>query len=130
MITERDAAVITAYTGYTFGDFGNARAYMQELMAKDSSVDPFFNPDSVKDASKPDFIAIVVDDETGVTKREAAIITAFTGYCIGNFGDAHEYMEEIMGRPIWTHELGSAGAWDEIREKARPDFVALSESIV
>lgn len=32
-----------------------------------------------------------------MTKREAAIVSAYTGYLIGEFKDYHAYVEEIMG---------------------------------
>ncbi|QGH79502.1 hypothetical protein SEA_LIMPID_201 [Streptomyces phage Limpid] len=131
MITERTAAIISAYTGITFGDFGNTRDYIEELMEKDPDVNPFAGDDSVANASKSDFIAIKVDDNdpTAMTEREAAIVTAFTGIALGNFGAAHLYMEEVMGHPIWTHELASPLMWKAIKEKSKADFIALSESV-
>lgn len=58
-----------------------------------------------------------------LTKREAAAVSAYTGYLIGDFADMHEYAEELFGRPIFTHEF----PWlaDELREKSRPDFLAI-----
>ena len=53
-----------------------------------------------------------------LTKRQAAIIGAFTGILAGPFQDVHEYAEEIIGRPIWTHEWPA----DKIKEAARSDF--------
>lgn len=60
-----------------------------------------------------------------LTRREAAIITAYTGIALGNFGDAQLYMEEVMRRPIWTHQLADPKMWEEIKEAAKPDFLAL-----
>ncbi|QOI67567.1 hypothetical protein SEA_BEUFFERT_199 [Streptomyces phage Beuffert] len=60
-----------------------------------------------------------------LTRREAAIITAYTGIALGNFGDAHLYMEEVVGHPIWTHELANPKMWEKIKEASRPDFLAL-----
>lgn len=60
-----------------------------------------------------------------LTRREAAIITAYTGIAIGNFGDAHLYMEEAMGRPIWTHEMARPEVWEAIKEAAKADFLAI-----
>lgn len=34
-------------------------------------------------------------------------------------------VEEILGRPIMTHELAFKSVWDEIHEKSKPDFVAI-----
>jgi hypothetical protein len=132
MINRKTAAVISAYTGISFGDFGDTRDYIETLMEKDPSVNPFANDGSVQAAAKDDFIAIKVDDNDpeAMTEREAAIITAFTGFALGDFGAAHLYMEEVMGLPIWTHELAVKRMWDAIKEKSRPDFIALHESIV
>ena len=60
-----------------------------------------------------------------MTKREAAIVAAYTGYLIGDFSTMHTYIEEIMGRPVWTHEMGSKQISEEIREKAKKDFVSI-----
>lgn len=58
-----------------------------------------------------------------LTKREAAVISAYTGYLIGNFADMHEYAEELFDRPIFTHEF--PGLADKLRERARADFLAI-----
>jgi len=132
MINRKTAAIIGAYTGVVFGGFGEIRDYIETLMDKDPNVNPFANDGSVRAASKEDFIAIKVDndDPEAMTEREAAIITAFTGFALGNFGEAQLYIEEILDRPVWTHQLGERKIWEEIKEKSRPDFLALGESIV
>lgn len=56
-----------------------------------------------------------------MTKREAAIVSAYTGILIGKFDDMHEYIEEIMQRPVFTHEMPII--WDEIKERSREDFL-------
>ncbi len=35
----------------------------------------------------------------------------------------HKYVEDIMGRPIMTHEIGLLA--NEIKEKSKADFIAL-----
>ena len=64
-----------------------------------------------------------------MTKHEAAVLSAFTGILIGSFDEMHEYIEKIMGRPVFTHELGSKEAFNEIKGKARPDFIKICEGI-
>jgi hypothetical protein len=64
-----------------------------------------------------------------MTRREAAIVAAYTGYLIGEFSDMHEYIEKIMGHPVWTHEMGSKNFMEHVREMAKPDFIALSAEI-
>lgn len=55
-----------------------------------------------------------------MTKREAAIISAYTGYLIGDISEMYKYINEIMGRTVFTHEISIL--FDEIREKAETDF--------
>lgn len=60
--------------------------------------------------------------------REKAIIMAYTGVCMlsgDEFQHFHKYVEEIMGRPVFTHELADKAICDKIKEKAKPDFLKL-----
>lgn len=68
---------------------------------------------------------------TGMTDREKAIIMAYTGTCMltgEKFDIFHKYIDEICGRPIWTHELAIENVVDEIREKSKADFLWLCEN--
>jgi len=58
-----------------------------------------------------------------INKKEATIITAHTGILIGNFDEAHKYMEKIIKRPLYTHELAFESVIKEIREKSKEDFM-------
>ena len=58
-----------------------------------------------------------------MNKREAAIVSAYTGILLGDFGEMHKYIEEIMGRPVWTHEMPSL--WDEIKARSKDDFLSI-----
>lgn len=61
-----------------------------------------------------------------MTKRECAVIMAFTGVTMLKGDDLeyfYQYVYEIMGRPLLTHELPEYA--DEIKEKAKPDFIML-----
>ena len=61
-----------------------------------------------------------------MTKRECAIVMAYTGTCMlagENLGVFYEYVHELMGEPIQTFEYPSRA--DEIREMAKPDFLRL-----
>lgn len=60
-----------------------------------------------------------------LTRRQGAIIGAFTGILAGNFADLHEYIEEVMGRPVFTHELANKETMSRIKEAARSDFRAI-----
>ena len=60
-----------------------------------------------------------------MTKNEAAIVTTFTGKMLGDFSDFHKYVEKILGRQVFTHELGSESVSNEIMEASKADFIAL-----
>ena len=61
-----------------------------------------------------------------MTDKEKAIVMAYTGICMltgDKFQTFHKYVEDIMGRPIMTHEIGLLE--DTIKEKTKADFLAL-----
>jgi hypothetical protein len=60
-----------------------------------------------------------------MTKQEAAIISAYTGVLIGKFSDTHEYIERILKRPVFTHELGNKKIWEQIKSNSYNDFVSI-----
>lgn len=60
-----------------------------------------------------------------LTPEQAAIIGAYTGILIGPFSDMHEYIEKVMGRPVFTHEMADEAIMKEIRSKSKSDFVSL-----
>ncbi len=64
-----------------------------------------------------------------MNKREAAIISAYTGVMVGDFGDMHKYIEEILERPVFTHELGSQVIVDLIKKKSKDDLLQIHENI-
>ena len=62
-------------------------------------------------------------------KHECAIVMAFTGICMlsgEDFDIFHRYVEKLMERSIWTHELPALA--DEIKRRAEPDFIGLCRS--
>ena len=61
-----------------------------------------------------------------LTREQAAIVGAFTGYLCGPFSDVHATIERVMGRPVWTHEMGSSGGiMEEVRERMKAEFLAI-----
>lgn len=65
-----------------------------------------------------------------MTKREAAIVETFTGICMltgDNMKYAYEYAEELIGRPIMTHEFFTLEK--ELKEKSEADFIKLCKSL-
>lgn len=64
-----------------------------------------------------------------MTKRECAIIMAYTGAVMLTGEDTfyfYEYLYDICGRPIFTHEIGTKA--DEIKAKSKNDFIELCKS--
>jgi hypothetical protein len=60
-----------------------------------------------------------------LTKEQAAIIGAYTGFTCGPFADIQEYAERALGRSTWTHEFGNQKFAEELRDLSKADFVAL-----
>lgn len=48
-----------------------------------------------------------------------AILSAYTGFLLGDFAEMHEYIEKVMDRPVFTHELADKDMQDQIREKIK-----------
>ena len=65
-----------------------------------------------------------------MNKREAAIISAYTGIGFGgyHFSEFHKYVEEKFGHPVFTHEMANQSFWDKLKELCFDDFKALEAS--
>ena len=66
-----------------------------------------------------------------MTLKERVIVETYTGYCMTAHterDEVYKYMAEIMGRPVFTHELASKEIQDQLKEKAKADFIALCSS--
>jgi hypothetical protein len=61
-----------------------------------------------------------------LTKEQAAIVGAYTGFACGPFGDIHEYAEKVLGRPVWSHEFADEKLVEELKAAAKPDFIAIA----
>ena len=60
-----------------------------------------------------------------MTKREAAIISAYTGILLGDFGEMHEYIETLFGHPVYTHEMGDENFFEKLKTLSKPDFLSI-----
>lgn len=61
-----------------------------------------------------------------MTKRECAIVMAYTGVCMLKGDDLkhfYSYVTELMSRPVFSHEIGKQA--DTIKEAAKDDFINL-----
>ena len=64
--------------------------------------------------------------EPRLTKKQAAIIGAFTGFTCGPFSDIHEYVDGLPGfKGIPNMAFGNKETTAKIREAAREDFLAI-----
>lgn len=62
-----------------------------------------------------------------MTLHEKVVLSAYTGILMCDFSEVHKYIEKLLGRPVWMHELASEALWSEIKEKAKPDFHKIIE---
>ena len=60
-----------------------------------------------------------------MTKEEKIIVSVYTGYLMCDFADVHKYVEEKLGRPVWTHELADPCVQQALHDASREDFLAL-----
>ena len=60
-----------------------------------------------------------------MTKQERVVVSAYTGYLMCDWNDVHKYVEEKVGRSVWTHEFADLEFQKEVQKVTRPDFLAL-----
>lgn len=66
-----------------------------------------------------------MDSEDNVTRREAAIIGAYTGVILGSWDDVHDYIEELTKRPVLSDELTNPQFVASLRYLAKADLLAI-----
>lgn len=62
-----------------------------------------------------------------MTKREAVVLTAFTQIMLCKTSDYTDYVEELMGRPVLTHELGTLS--DEIKNRSSNEALQILNNL-
>ncbi len=60
-----------------------------------------------------------------LTKEQAAIVGAFTGFTAGPFGDIREYAERKLGEPLSTIAFAMPEFAERLRAAAKEDFLAI-----
>ena len=54
--------------------------------------------------------------------EERVIVETYTGYCMTS-GDernaVYKYMEKLLGRPVYTHELAQKSVMNKLHEKSK-----------
>ena len=57
-----------------------------------------------------------------MTNKEAIAISAYTGFCFAPFDEIHHFIEEVLSRPVFTHELARDDIWDEVRKNMQKNL--------
>ena len=60
-----------------------------------------------------------------MTQEERLIVSAYTGVTMTDFDKIQEYISQVLGRPVWTHELAFETVQEEIKEAIKDKFLAL-----
>ena len=60
-----------------------------------------------------------------MTQEERLIVSAYTGVTMTDFDKIQEYISQVLGRPIFTHELASETVQEEIKKAVKDKFLAL-----
>ena len=48
--------------------------------------------------------------------KPAAVLSAYTDYLLGDFSEMHEYIEHVLRRPVFTHEMAIEAFGYELRQ--------------
>ena len=67
-----------------------------------------------------------------MTLNEAILISAYTGYMLvpkKYFSNIHKLCEDVLARPLWTHEFANKEVQNVIQEKLRPQIIELINSL-
>lgn len=62
-----------------------------------------------------------------MTKDEKLIISAYTGVLMTSMDELHQFIEQKLGRSVWTHELAHKSVTDQIKEAVKDDFLKLCD---
>lgn len=66
-------------------------------------------------------------EKPGLTLRQQQVFSVYTGISFCKFSYIHAYMEELMHRPVFTHEIPQLA--NQLKELAAVEFKELSKEI-
>lgn len=69
------------------------------------------------------------ETKIAITKKDLAVLSAYTGYMFGEFQNFHGYAEEIVGHSIFTHQFGDKEMSKKLHELSKEDFLKLHEKL-
>lgn len=58
-----------------------------------------------------------------MNKREAAIVTCYTDFLIGDIGEVYRYLTEIAGQPVYSHEIPEVCR--RYRKQIKEDYIRI-----
>lgn len=60
-----------------------------------------------------------------LTDEQANLVTAFTGFLIGDIASFQRFAERRLGRDVYTHHLASPDFWSALKANVADDFRAI-----
>ena len=60
-----------------------------------------------------------------MTKRERMIVSAYTGVLMGMMPEFHEWVEEYLEHPVWTHDFSTREFWEDLHVRTSKEFMEL-----
>lgn len=63
-----------------------------------------------------------------MNQEEKIIASLYTGIVFTDFTTIQQRAEQLLDRPIWTHEFAEQGVWNQLREKIKPEFLKMITS--
>lgn len=61
-----------------------------------------------------------------LSPHQCAVLTAFTGILIGRMDWFHKYAEQVMERPVYTHEFAEQAIWNQLKDLSLVDDLVAS----
>ena len=64
-----------------------------------------------------------------MTQQEGAILSAYTGrFLCKDFSIYHKYVEDLMGRPVFSHEMAEDEFSAKLKKLSKGDFTKVMEA--
>jgi hypothetical protein len=67
-----------------------------------------------------------MSDDDRLTAHAANVLTAWTGILCGPFSAFQEYAEELMKRPVMTHEFADPALWKSLKSRSVHEFMRIT----
>ena len=65
-----------------------------------------------------------------MTKKEAILLSAYTGYLlVDNIGEVYMFLNDLMGRPVYSHELASEEFMKEVQKRCKSMVMELVDNL-